>query len=99
MKVLEIFYPLDWKNVKHWFNCVFRDKILFVEAPCGHAKSLSDVHSWSVVVNYKYKGRKDFRFNTDDERYATTYGSARQAAQDTYALYRKAMEKQRAKQK
>ena len=95
----EIFYPLNGKNIKHAFNCLFRDRIVSVEYPYAHSKSLCTPHCWSVVVNYKYKGRKTFDFDVNDERYITTYGSARAAADSSYNLYRQAMERQRAKQK
>ena len=94
-----LFFPINAEKIKHVFNCLFRDKVVAVGAPCGYARNGEDVRNWTVEVDYKYKGRKVFNFPSDDERYITTYGSARQAAQDTYALYHRAMEKQRAKQK
>ena len=82
------------KKIKHQMNCLFNDSILSVEIPYGNAKSLSNVRSWTVVVNYKYKGRETIDFAVDDERYITTYGSAQQAAWDTYRLYHKTMLRQ-----
>lgn len=91
---MELNFKKAVNTLKHKFKCVFCDKILSVELPYGSAKSLGQVYKWTLVVNYEYKGRKTFDFAEDDERYVTTYGSARQAALDTYAVYRKSMERQ-----
>ncbi len=90
MSMKEIFYPLNLKNIKHAFNCVFNDRISQV----GMERK-QDGTGFKVVVEYMYKGLKAFDFNKDDERYLTTYGSAEAAAQSTYNLYANTMCRQR----
>lgn len=83
-----------YDKIKHGMKGLFFDKIVSVELPYGNVKSLTPVSGWTLVVNYETKGRKTYYFAEDDERYIVTYGSARQAAYDTYNLYRQSMQRQ-----
>lgn len=59
-----------FKEIKHFINKTFRDKIVGVEPPREGWFDYHDVHvleSYIVTVNYKYAGPKDVIFNIDDE--------------------------------